>query len=110
MAESDPIQKSERPALRVLLSVFLFLTGLASTFGVFYVLTIYNLLGFRGSPRQSNPFAHQNVRVADLIVLGIIASVAAVLTMYRKEQNLAPSFLYGMWLGLVVSLAMILLR
>jgi hypothetical protein len=110
MAETEPIQKAERPALRLFLSACFGLMGLASTLGVFYVLTSYNVLGFRGSPRQSNPFAHENVKVADLIVLGIIGAIVAVLTMYRAEKNLSPVFIYSMWLGLGASLAMILFR
>jgi hypothetical protein len=110
MADSKPSQAPRTQWLRFLIAASLLATGLFSTLGPFYVLTTYNLLGFRGPPRESNPFAHQNVAVADLIVLGIMGAVAVVLSMYRVEKQLARSFIYGMWLGLGIGLAKILFR
>lgn len=88
----------------------MFVLGVVCSHGLFLLLTISNFLGFRGAPRESNPFARQNPMAADLMVLGILCAFIVVLSMYRREKKISASFMYGMWLGVAASLAVILLR
>jgi hypothetical protein len=100
----------EKKSARWLVQAGLFLLGFAATHGLFLALTVSNFLGFRGAPRESNPFARQDPMAADLMVLGIISLFVAVLSVYRRERKLASAFMYGTWLGVAISLGVIFFR
>lgn len=99
----------QKPGWR-LVDAGLFLLGLSSVLGLFLVLTMTNFLGFRGAPRESNPFARPNLASADLMVLGILGAFVVVLSVYRNEKKLARAFVYGMWAGVAASAGVIILR
>lgn len=108
--ESSQESSSVDKPLHGVVKAGLFLLGFAGTHGLFLALTISNFLGFRGSPGESNPFARENAQAADLMVWVIIGLFVAVMSIYRRERKLPSAFVYGMWLGMGVSLAVIFLR
>lgn len=89
--------------------LFSFVMGVAVTYAATMVLALNKPDGLRGARVGETYFdIRENDMCLDLIIVGVEAVVIGILMFFRDRLGFGWGFILGQWMGLLVSMAIIL--
>ena len=103
-------QAPRRGVGTIFVGAFLFLMAFIGTYVLVMAMLINNVTSLRGPPRADNPFVHEGEDWADTVVVSIVAAVVGLITIARKHLRLRGEAVAGMWLALLLSGLILLIR